>query len=90
MEILQKEKDARPNSPIHKSKDLAQDVETYAPGYLDMEKEGRSAEYNLEELLEIFQEDDMLTMKSNEWLNSMKPARDNRAIAVTIKQISIS
>lgn len=75
LEILQKEKDARPNSPIHKSKDLVQDVETYAPGYLDMEKEGRGAEYNLEELLEIFHEDDILPMKPNDWLDSMRPGR---------------
>lgn len=75
LEILQKEKDARPNSPIHKSEDLAQDVETYAPEYLDMEKEGRGAEYNLEELLEILQEDDILPMKPIDWLNSMRSGR---------------
>ena len=71
LEILQKGKDARPNNPIHKSKDLAQDVEAYAPGYLDMKREGRGAEYNLEELLEIFQ-DDIHTPDEAEW---MRPTR---------------
>lgn len=74
LDILQKEKDAQPYSSIHKSKDLAQDVETYAPGYLEMENDGCGAEYNIDELLEIFQED-MLPMKPNNWLDSMKPGR---------------
>jgi hypothetical protein len=57
---------------MSKSKDIAQDVETYAPKYLDMEKKGRGAEYDLDELLEIFEEDGILPMKPNDYTDSMR------------------
>ena len=72
LEILQKAKDSESGHLMSKSKDLAQDVETYAPGYLDMEKEGRGAEYDLDELLEIFEEDGILPTKPNDWIDSMR------------------
>lgn len=74
LEIIQKAKDSEAccSSATFTSTDFAQDVETYAPGYLDLEEDGRGAEYDFYRLLELFHDEADLPEKPNPWWDSMR------------------
>lgn len=73
LETLQNLKDAsHPRSADFKSTDFALDVETYVPGYLDLEKDSRAAEYDFNRLLDLFRDEAGLPDKPNPWWDSMR------------------